>query len=547
MESQGTLALAGKRTKGADVRSQNVLAVKAVANVVRSSLGPTGLDKMLVDQIGEVTITNDGATILQCLDVKEPAGRVLVELAGLQDAEVGDGTTSVVILASELLERANELIKSKIHATTIISGFRLATRAAVKYIEDVLQSDVDAMGEDGLLNAAKTSMSSKIIGNDSDFFARMCIDSMMAVGNEYGKYPVAAVNILKAHGKSSRESFRVNGYALNVRLGSEAMPKRVTDAKIALLDFNLQKVRLGLQVQVLISDPEEMTAMQTREADITKERIQKILAAGANVILTTGGIDDLCLKYFVEAGAMAVRRCSKVDLKRIAKATGGSVILSMGDLEGSETFDPNDLGQAGIVEMERVSDNEMMVIRDPLFTKAASIVLRGANEFMLDEMHRSVHDALCVIKRVLESKRVVPGGGAVETALSVYLEKYATSISSREQVAIACFAEALLVIPKTLAINAAKDSMELVAQLRAAHSEAQAAGGNPALAHTGLDLKTGAVRDNMAAGVVEPAMAKVKAIKFAAEAAATILRVDDIIQLTPPPSEEEMRRMQRGG
>ena len=519
-----------------------MLAVKAVANVVRTSLGPTGLDKMLVDQIGEVTITNDGATILQCLDVKSPAGRVLVELAGLQDAEVGDGTTSVVILASELLERANELIKAKIHATTIINGYRMAGKAAVKYIKEVLQSDVDDMGEDGLLNAAKTSMSSKIIGNHADFFSRMCIDAMMTVKNDFGKYPVSAVNILKAHGKSSRESFRVDGYALNAMLGSQAMPKRVTEAKIALLDFNLQKLRLGLNVQVLITDAEEMTAMQETENQVAIDRVKKLLDAGANVILTTGGIDDMCLKYFVEAGAMAVRRCSKVDLKRIAKATGGKVILSMGDLEGNETVDPAELGQAGVVEMERISDTEMMVIRDPLFSKASTIVLRGANEFMLEEMHRSVHDALCVIKRVLESKRVVPGGGAVETALSVHLEKYATTISSREQVAIAAFAESLLVIPKTLAINAALDSLDLVAQLRASHSEAQADGGDPSNAHTGLDLHAGTVRNNLLAGVVEPAMAKVKAISYATESATALLRIDDKYTATPAPTDDDPRR-----
>jgi len=274
--------------------------------------------------------------------------------------------------------------------------------------------------------------------------------------------------------------------------------------------------------------------MKKEEADITKRRIDKILKAGANVIFTTGGIDDLCLKQFVEAGAMGVRRCKKQDLKRIAKATGATLMVSLANMEGGESFDATQLGQADEVVQERICDDELILIKGTKARTASSLILRGANDFMVDEMERSVHDALCVVKRVLESKRVVVGGGAVEAALSIYLENFATSLASREQLAIAEFANALLVIPKTLAGNAAQDSTELVAKLRAYHNKAQM---NPEFAHLkgiGLDLENGDLRDNKAAGVLEPLMSKVKSLKFATEAAITILRIDDMIKLNPP-------------
>jgi len=270
---------------------------------------------------------------------------------------------------------------------------------------------------------------------------------------------------------------------------------------------------------------------------IIKEKIALILQAGANVILTTKGIDDLCLKYFVEAGAMAVRRCKKEDLKRIAKATGGSVLGSLVDLNGNETFDAANLGSAEEVAQERIADDECILIRTGN-RKAASIILRGANGVMLDEMERSLHDALCVIKRTLESNSVVPGGGAVEAALSIYLENFATTLGSREQLAIAEFAEALLVIPKTLAVNAAKDATELVAKLRAHHNAAQTDASKKHLANAGLDLYNGKVRNNLEAGVLEPAVGKVKMIKFATEATITILRIDDLIKLNPKQEEQ---------
>ena len=612
--------LNGQRETGQDVRVGNVTAALAVANIVKSSLGPVGLDKMLVDDIGDVLITNDGATILGQLEVEHPAARVLVDLAQLQDHEVGDGTTSVVIVAAELLRRGNDLVKNGIHPTTIISGYRTALKAAVAYLKRDMVMSVSALSDDHLIQAAKTSMSSKIIGKESDFFARLAVDAVKSVrmrssaadlagagaaaggvgagagaaagGSEAAasasaaaaaaavappaeggagagaaeapaaaaaagsttdpaaatkkekvryKYPLSAIHILKAHGKSSLESHLIDGgFAINAQRAAQGMPTAVESSgdgqpvKIAMLDMNLQRHRMAMGVQVIVKDPAEIENIKKREMDITKERIRKIIDAGARVVLTTKGVDDLCMKYFVEAGVIAARRCNKDDLKRLAKATGGKVVTTMADMEGNETFDADCLGTCDAVREERIGDGEMIYAYGCGGGGASTIVLRGANEYMLDEMDRALHDSLCVVKRMLESNTLVPGGGCVEAALSVYLEEFATTLESREQLAIQEFADALLVIPKTLAVNAAKDSSELVAKLRAHHAKSQRDDcDDDTLKHTGLDLINGEIRDNLAAGVVEPAISKIKSLRFATEAAITILRIDDRITLNP--------------
>ena len=462
-----------------------------------------------------------------------------MELADLQDREVGDGTTSVVILAGELLRRANDLVRNKIHPTSIISGYRLAMREAVKYVESKLATDIETLGEDAILKTAKTSMSSKIVGADS---GEDGVDAVKAVKtyNDYGdtRYPIRSINILKAHGKSVKESRVINGYALNLGRAAQGMVKSVKNAKVACVDFNLQKTKMQMGVQVLVTDPKELERIRQEELEITARRVKMILDAGANVILCSKGIDDMALEYFVEAGAIACRRVPKDDLRRVAKATGATILLTLADMEGGETFDPSALGTCAEVCEERVSDDDMIVLKDCANTQACTMLIRGANDYMLDEVDRSLHDALCIVKRTLESQNVVAGGGAVEAALSVYLETLATTLGSREQLAIAEFAESLLVIPKVLAVNAAKDSTELVAKLRAYHHAAQTKPEKAHLAGYGLDLVKGELKDNIADGVLEPAMSKVKSIQFATEAAITILRIDDLIKLHP---EEEQQ------
>lgn len=532
------MGLGGERTKGDDVRQANVTAAVAIANVVKTSLGPVGLDKMILDDVGEITITNDGATILQLLEVEHPAAKILVELAGLQDSEVGDGTTSVVIVAAELLKRASDLIKFKIHPTSIISGFRLAMREACKYVQDNLAVDTSGLGRDVLMNACKTSMSSKLLAPESEFFGNMVVDAVLAVKSEdpftgQVRYPIKGVSILKKQGKGVKDSFLVNGFGLNCVRAAEGMPKIVKNAKIALLDYNLNKYRAPMGVEVVITDPAELEAVRRKEADITKKRIQLILDTGANVILTTKGIDDYSLKFLVEGGVMGVRRCLKADLKRIAKATGGRLVESLATLEGEEEYDPDCLGHADEVAQERVADDEMIYIRGTKVRQSGTIILRGPSCYYLDEAHRTITDCLNAVKRVLESGSVVPGGGAVEAAVSIYLENFATTLGSREQLAIAEFAQALLVIPKTLAMNAAQDAIELTAKLCAVHNASQSVPEKRSHQTKGLDLVTGKIRDNLAAGVVEPAMSKIKQLQFATEAAVTILRIDDSVKLQP--------------
>ena len=534
------LGIQGERETGMDVREGNVMAVQSIANIVKSSLGPQGLDKMLVDETGEVTITNDGATILKLLSIEHPAAKILGDLAQIQDKEVGDGTTSVVIIAAELLRRATQLIKNKVHPTTVISGYRLALKEAIKHIKDDLVIQIDPKDTALLRNVAETSLSSKLIGPESKFFSEIIVNAITNVKTQVGntvKYPVKNINIVKTHGKSVTESRLIDGYALETSRGGMGMPLTVKDAKIALLDMNLAKFRLPAGVSVVVQNPDNLENIRQRELDLTKERCKKIIDAGANVIVCSKGIDDFALKYFVEAKCIAVRRCDRADMKRLAAATGAKIMITFDDENGEEIFNKDCLGEAEEVSEEAVNDYNYVFFKKCKKQSAQTILLRGANYLMLDETERSIHDALCAVKRVLESNKLVVGGGCVEVSTSLYLENFARSLGSREQMAINEYAEALNVIPKQLAINAAKDATDLLTKLRYVHEryqkEKEHTEDTKKLKNTGLDLLTGKIRNNFKAGVFEPAISKVKSLKFATEAAITILRIDDLIRIEP--------------
>ena len=532
----GSLKIDGQRQTGENVRVQNVRAAMAVANVVRSSLGPIGLDKMLVDDIGEVTITNDGATILSNLDVKHPAGKVLIQLSELQDREVGDGTTTVVLLAAELLRLGQELIEQKVHANTVITGYRAAAKKAIAFLKKSCAVSNETLDRDVLVKVAKTSMNSKILNAYSDFFANMVVDACLAVKTKEGKCPTTRVNIVKSLGKSFPESQIITaGVALNATRTSDAMPRRIEHPKIAVLDFGLQRTRLPMGVQFRLHDAKKLEAIQQEEVNAALRAVDAILKAGANVIVTSKSIDEASLKPIVKAGFIGIRHVSDAELAHLARSTGATVVKQLINDDCGESFDPAWLGSAELIEEVPIGDNRMTVFRGCAKENSASIVLRGPNTYTLEEANRSLRDALFAVKRVIESKHVVSGGGAVEAALSVYLSQIAKNYEGKEQVAMLKFGEALLVIPKILANNAALDAIDLIAKLRSAHYEAQQKGDK---CFASLDLVNGTIRDGMQAGVIEPGMSKVKSIQFATEAAITILRIDDLIKVTPEKNED---------
>lgn len=431
-----------------------------------------------------------------------------------------------------------------------MAGYRRALKESIGFIKDNLTLKVDELGREALINAAKTSMSSKILGPESQFFADMvvsAIERVKTVDNKGTvKYPVKNVNILKVHGKSTKESQLVNGYALEAGRSAQQMPSEVNDAKIAFVGFSLNKYRLHMGISVLIKDPEQLEKVRQEELNVTKKRCEKIIASGANVVLCSGGIDDFALKYFVEAGVLAIRRVSKADLRRIAKSSGGKVIISMVDYEDNEEkFDGTQLGSCKRIYESRVGDFDYTFFEEFGMTQCQTIVVRGANEYMVDEVDRSLHDSLCVVKRILESNSIVSGGGSVEVALSIYLDDFARTLGSREQLAIAEFSQALLIIPKTLAYNAALDATDLVSKMKVFHHASQSSedSSKSELKHSGLDLLNGKIRNNLIAGVLEPAISKVKQLKFATEASIAILRIDDLIKLEPKLTEDEKMRM----
>jgi thermosome len=507
-----------QRTRGKDAMENNIAAAKVIAEAVRTSLGPRGMDKMLVDQFGDVVITNDGATILKEIDVQHPAAKMMVEVAKTQDSEVGDGTTTSVILAGELLKRAEKLLQQKIHPTVITEGFR---KAAEKSIEILNNMSIASGIEDrkGLKNAAMTCMGSKIVSESRDMLADVCIDAILAVAEqENGKWAadIDKVQIQKKEGDSIDDTKLIKGIILDKEVVSPGMPKSVKDAKILLLQSALEIEKTEFDSKLQITSPEQIQQFLDQEEDMLRNMVQKIINSKATVIICQKGIDDMAQHFLSKAGIMAVRRVKKSDIEKLAKATGGSIFTDLNDITEEK------LGYAGLVEERKIMSDSWIFIEECKDPKSVVILIRGGTELIVDEVDRSIHDALCVVRDVVEDQKLVGGGGAPELETAIQLREYASTLGGREQLAVEVFADSLDIILKTLAENAGVDQIDILMKARAAHQK-----GNK---FAGFDLETGEIVNNMMEnGVVEPTAVKVQAIKSSVEAASMILRIDDVI------------------
>ena len=508
-----------ERTRGKDAMENNIAAAKVIAEAVRTSLGPRGMDKMLVDQFGDVVITNDGATILKEIDVQHPAAKMMVEVSKTQDSEVGDGTTTAVILAGELLKRAEKLLKQKIHPTVITEGFRKAAEKSIEILEAMsIKSGIDDMK--GLKNCAMTCMSSKIVSESRDMLADICIGAIKAVAekNENGKWVVdiEKVQIQKKEGESVDETTLIKGIILDKEVVSPGMPKIIKDAKILLLQSAIEIEKTEFDAKLQITSPDQIQQFLDEEERMLRTMVDKIVNSGANVVVCQKGIDDMAQHFLTKAKVMAVRRVKKSDLEKLSKATGGMIFTNLNDVTEEK------LGFAGSVEERKIMNDSWIFVEECKDPKSVVILIRGGTGLIIDEAERAIHDALCVVRDVVEDEKIVGGGGAPEIETAIQLRKFAQSLGGREQLAVEVFADALDIVPKTLAENAGLDQIEVLMKLRAAHQA-----GNKFAAH---DLETGEIINNMlTAGVVEPTVVKIQAIKSATEAASMILRIDDVI------------------
>ncbi len=507
-----------QRTRGKDAMENNIAAAIVIAEAVRTSLGPRGMDKMLVDQFGDVVITNDGATILKEIDVQHPAAKMMVEVAKTQDSEVGDGTTTSVILTGELLKRAKKLLEQKIHPTVITEGFRKAAEKAVEILDNMsIKSGIE--DKEGLKNAAMTCMGSKIVSESKDELAELCIGAIEAIAEQVnGKWTadIDKVQIQKKEGDSIDDTKLIKGIILDKEVVSPGMPKTVKDAKILLIQTALEIEKTEFDTKLQITSPEQIQQFLNEEERMLRVMVEKIVNSGANVVICQKGIDDMAQHFLTKAGVLAVRRVKKSDLEKLSKATGGMIYTDFDDITADK------LGYAGLVEERKIMSDSWIFIEECKDPKSVVILIRGGTELIIDEVDRSLHDALCVIRDVVEDQKIVGGGGAPELETAIQLREYASTLGGREQLAVEIFADALDIIPKTLAENAGLDQIDILMQLRAAHQK-----GNK---FAGFDLETGqVVNDIMTIKVVEPTAVKVQAVKSSVEAASMILRIDDVI------------------
>ncbi len=508
-----------ERTRGKDAMENNIAAAKVIAEAVRTSLGPRGMDKMLVDQFGDVVITNDGATILKEIDVQHPAAKMMVEVAKTQDSEVGDGTTTSVILAGELLKRAEKLLQQKIHPTVITEGFRKAADKAVEILDAMsIKSGIE--DKKGLKDAARTCMSSKIVVESKDKLADICIEAIEAVAekDENGKWvaDIDKIQIQKKQGDMIDDTSLIKGIILDKEVVAPGMPKSIKDAKILLTQSAIEIEKTEFDAKLQITSPEQIQQFLDEEEKMLRDMVEKIINSGANVVICQKGIDDMAQHVLSRAGVMAVRRVKKSDLEKLSKATGGMILTNLDDAK------PENLGYAGLVEERKVMNDAWVFIEECKNPKSVVILIRGGTELVIDEVDRALHDALCVIRDVVEDEKIVGGGGAPELETAIQLRDFASTLGGREQLAVEVFADSLDIIPKTLVENAGLDQIDVLMKLRASHQK-----GNKFAGH---DLESGDVIDNMMeVGVVEPTSVKIQAIKSSTEATSMILRIDDVI------------------
>jgi thermosome len=505
------------RQRGRDAQRNNIAAARAVADAVRSTLGPKGMDKMLVDSVGDIVITNDGVTILEEMEIEHPAAKMMVEVAKTQNEEVGDGTTTSVIIAGELLKKAEELLDQEIHPIVITKGFRIAKEEALKILDEI--SKPVSLKDDDLLNKITiTAMSGKSAEKVSPKIASLIVEAVKTVAEEInGKIKVDTDNIkrVKKHGASIEETELVKGIVVDKEVVHPGMPKRVKDARIALLDCALEIKETETDAQIRITSPEQMQAFLEQEQKMLRDMVEKIVSVNANVVFCQKGIDDLAQHYLAKKGILACRRVKKSDMEALAKATGARIITNLEDLT------QDDLGFAGLVEEKKFGEEALTFVQDCKNPKAVTILVRGSTEHVTDEADRCVEDAVGAVSSALEVGKVVAGAGAPEAEVARRLRKIAEKYAGREQLAIKAFADALEIVPRSLAENAGLDPVDILAELRAAHEKGKIS--------YGLDLENRKIADAWVLNVVEPLKVKTQAIKSGSEAAEMILRIDDVI------------------
>jgi len=511
------------RSRGREAQRNNIMAAKVISEVVKSTLGPRGMDKMLVDSLGDITITNDGAAILGDIEVEHPAAKMMVEVAKTQDDMVGDGTTTAVVLAGELLKRAEELLEQNIHPTLIVSGYRKAAQKAMEVL-DKIGTEVNLKDKTTLKNVAVTSMGSKAVGGAKEHLAEIAIEAVNNISEKRGERWFADIDniqIVKKEGKSLIDTELVKGIILDKEVVHSNMPKRVGKAKIALINTAIEVEKTEFSAEIRITDPTQMQAFLDKEADMLKKIVQKINKTGANVVICQKGIDDMAQHFLAKEGILAVRRVKESDMEKLSRATGGKGVTDIDDLK------PEDLGKASLVEERKIGDDKMVFIEGCKDPKSVSILIRAGLGRMVDEAERAMNDALSVVADVIEKNKVVVGGGAVEAEVAKELRHYAVKVGGREQLAINDFAESLEIIPRTLAENAGLEQIDIIGDLRAAHEK-------PKGKFMGIDVFEGKVADMYKKGVIEPLSVKEQALKSASEAASMILKIDDVIAASKP-------------